>query len=282
MFENEKKWPFIEINPLVNAAMYSSLFRFRFRLIFRVGRAHQLILGETNVMVCSLASSISEKTQLLAHFARRGQVPATFRTWHSWMLPAKLWEFHARPGCHGRANSKIRASHLKKNSIINQSMKWNEDIIKSLFPRALMHVTVLTAALPGCNQLPSRRHRWRHYITTVTAATNTIAPSRPYLSPRLRPPPPPPASRLPAPLSPARGRTPGHCQSMCGQRATQLVECGPSGWMLWWTGSMKHPRRWRAFSRFLHWDPLLDSGVICRSGGAVTVVWFDNPALCAS
>ncbi len=54
-----KKWPFIKINPLVNAAMYSSLFRFRFRLIFRVGRAHQLILARLTLWYArSLARSL--------------------------------------------------------------------------------------------------------------------------------------------------------------------------------------------------------------------------------
>ncbi len=97
-------------------------------------------------------------------------------------------------------------------------------LIKSLFPRALMHVTVLPPPCQVAISYPRRRHRWRHYITTVTAATNTIAPSRPYLSPRLRPPPPPPASRLPAPLSPARGRTRGTARA-----------CAASGRHSWWS-----------------------------------------------
>ncbi len=52
---------------------------------------------------------------MLAHFGRRGQVPVTsahLRTLCG--TPAKLWEFHAAPVCYGGANSKVRASHLKK------------------------------------------------------------------------------------------------------------------------------------------------------------------------
>ncbi len=127
-------------------------------------------------------------------------------------------------GVMGAPSSKIRASHLKKNpSSINQ---WNgmKTLIKSLFPRALMHVDSSSAALPGCNQLPSpptpvtslhhhrhRRHQHHRAVAPVSLPPPTSAP-------------PPPASRLPAPLSPARGRTRGTARA-----------CAASGRHSWWS-----------------------------------------------
>ncbi len=244
-----KKWPFIKINPLVNAAMYSSLFRFRFRLIFRVGRAHQLILARLTLWYASLASSISEKTQLLAHFcsARTSflRLPPTWALFG--VLPAKLWEFHARPGCHGRANSKIRAVPLKKKSIINQSMKWNEDINK-----------IIVSPAPWCMwqffRRPARLQSATSPPTPVTSHTSPPSPPPPTPSrrrARISPPPtsapPPPASRLPAPLSPARGRTRGTARACAASGRHTAGGVWAKRMVLWWTGSMKHPRRWRAF-----------------------------------
>ncbi len=155
-------------------------------------------------------------------------------------------------------------------------------LIKSLFPRALMHVTVLPPPCQVAISYPRRRHRWRHYITTVTRRHQHHRAVAPVSLPPPTSAPPPPASRLPAPLSPARGRTRGTARA-----------CAASGRHSWWSvgqadGAMvdrEHEASTAVkgiFHDFCIEDPLLDSGVICRSGGAVTVVWFDNPAMCAS
>ncbi len=91
------------------------------------------------------------------------------------------------------------------------------------------------------------RHRWRHYITTVTAATNTIAPSPPVSLPRLRPPPRRQLAGCPPLLSPARGRTRGTARACAASGRHSWWSVGQADGGLWWTGSMKHPRRWRAF-----------------------------------
>ncbi len=147
-------------------------------------------------------------------------------------------------GCHGRASSKIRASHLKKkihNQSINERMK---TLINHCFP-APWCMWQFFRRPARLQSVPRRRHG---DVTTSPPSPPPPTPSRrrARISPRLRPPPRRQLAGCP-PLWACPGSNPGHCQSMCGQRRHTAGGVWAKRMVLWWTGSMKHPRRWRAF-----------------------------------